>query len=200
MQAKTVVERFWSYVKKGEQNECWNWVNRTKWQRYGRLRNGKKKVYVHRLSYEIHIGPIPEGMEVCHTCDNGYCVNPNHLFLGSHKNNMEDMVSKGRQGRAFGNKNGTHTHPERVARGDKQGLRLHPEKAARGDRNGARLHPETRPRGEKCKGAKLTTEQVIFIRKEKENGVMQKDLALRFGVCEMTISRIMTKKNWKEVS
>ena len=92
---KTVEERFWSKVKKGA--ECWEWtgaVNKRN-KGYGRLDINGKQVRAHRLSYEIHYGPIPKGMEVCHICDNPPCVRPSHLFIGTHKDNMIDAGAKG---------------------------------------------------------------------------------------------------------
>lgn len=56
----------------------------------------------HRVMWELGIGPIPNGIEVCHKCDIGFCCNPDHLFLGTHQDNMIDMVRKGRQTYEYG--------------------------------------------------------------------------------------------------
>ena len=61
-----------------------------------------KKVRAHRFSWEFHRGPIPDGMMVCHTCDNRKCCNPDHIFLGDGLANMQDMVNKGRHGSQTG--------------------------------------------------------------------------------------------------
>lgn len=64
--------------------------------RYGRHTSGGKKRLAHRVAYERANGPIPQGLEICHTCDNPLCCNPDHLFLGTHRDNMQDAIRKGR--------------------------------------------------------------------------------------------------------
>lgn len=92
----TVAERFWRYVDRPNSDSCWVWTSATGHNGYGQLWVGKRNRPAHRLSYEMHVGPIPEGMLVCHTCDNPPCVNPAHLFLGNAKANAHDMCRKNR--------------------------------------------------------------------------------------------------------
>jgi hypothetical protein len=92
----TIAQRFWDKVSKTE--ECWLWTGgRTAPGKYGLFTENKHRVTAHSFSWRLHHGPIPEGLEVCHTCDNPPCVNPNHLFLGTRLQNMQDCVSKDRQ-------------------------------------------------------------------------------------------------------
>lgn len=91
------IDRYWSKVVKGP--DCWGW-NGSSRLGYGIMpitRNGKRtSTSAHRFSYELHYGPFDPKLFVCHTCDNRACSRPDHLFLGTHKDNMDDMWSKGR--------------------------------------------------------------------------------------------------------
>lgn len=93
--------RFWSLVDKKKKSDCWNWKGFITKYGYGQMSTNKltSSRFAHRYSYVLHKGSIPEGMYVCHTCDNRKCVNPLHLFLGDHLENMNDMVRKGRAAR-----------------------------------------------------------------------------------------------------
>jgi hypothetical protein len=93
-------DKFWSKINKTK--TCWFWTGYTDSGGYGQFGSGKMRVKVHRFSYELFNGPIPKGQGyhgicVLHTCDNRTCVNPAHLFLGTHQDNMDDKVIKNRQ-------------------------------------------------------------------------------------------------------
>ncbi|RSK29880.1 HNH endonuclease signature motif containing protein [Hymenobacter metallilatus] len=88
------VQNFWDSVKK--EDRCWVWqrgLNRTG---YGQFCVFGSNIYAHRFSYSLHFGPIPDGMVICHKCDNPSCVRPEHLFLGTYSDNTQDAVQKGR--------------------------------------------------------------------------------------------------------
>ena len=87
--------RFWQQTQKGKDDECWLWTGASQ-KNYGTFTVDGKLVRSHRFSWTLHRGPIPQGLEVLHQCDNPRCVNPNHLFIGSHRDNMQDCVSKAR--------------------------------------------------------------------------------------------------------
>lgn len=87
--------RFW--VKVHQTDYCWEWQGYTNNQGYGVFRMPGRTVTASRMAYQIINGDIPDNMQICHKCDNPKCVNPTHLFLGTHKENMDDMTQKGRR-------------------------------------------------------------------------------------------------------
>jgi hypothetical protein len=89
-------ERFWAKVDISPEDKCWEWLG-AKSRGYGYTRDSHRNYRgSHRVAYELTYGPIPNGMLVCHRCDNPLCCNPAHLFLGTNQDNTSDMLAKGR--------------------------------------------------------------------------------------------------------
>lgn len=121
------------------ENGCLEWLAGKFKDGYGIFHIGAKTFISHRIAYFLYTGNDPTGLQACHRCDNPSCCNPVHLFLGSHKENMQDKTKKGR-----GN-------------------------PPTGDRNGSRTKPESRPKGGNHGLAKLTVDQIILIRADKRS-------------------------------
>lgn len=144
-----------SYMKNFD-NNCWIWNGSSDRDGYGMIQDCGKTKMAHRIGWEIYNGPIPKGLLVCHHCDIPSCVNPNHLFLETNKDNSNDMVKKRRSRK--GDKCSRRMYPELYPVGDDHWTRKFPEKIkklaeghrgekrignyAKGDEHGLRKHPE----------------------------------------------------------
>lgn len=100
------MNRFWSKVDIKGPDDCWEWQASMYPNGYGQFRLSKQEGYAHRSAWTLINGEIPKGMYICHKCDNRACCNVNHLFLGTHKDNMQDCSKKGRTS----NQNKRKTH------------------------------------------------------------------------------------------
>ena len=115
--AKRDAVRFSQKHKLNAKTGCWEWTAGVGVQGYGRFKLGGKTRFAHRVSYALHVAHIPEAALVLHKCDNRVCVNPDHLFIGTQKDNQQDMKRKGR-----------HTYGERSPNAkltDKDVLRMY---------------------------------------------------------------------------
>ena len=90
-----VKQRILDSIKKNE-NGCWEWQKRVTHFGYAQIKYRGTTCPAHRVSYKVFKGELPYGICVCHTCDNPRCVNPEHLWIGTHKDNAEDRVAKKR--------------------------------------------------------------------------------------------------------
>lgn len=163
------VERFQSKIQKGDsENSCWIWLGAKHIRGYGYFGvSHGKNVYAHRFSYEISHGPIPDGMCIMHKCDNPSCVRPDHLQVGTQKDNIRDRDQKKRT--ATGKRSGVHTKPENF-----------PTWALRGENNDR---------------ACLTQKEAEEIRELFSSGSMKTDkLALKYGVGRSTIYRVIRRE------
>lgn len=103
-QGNDPVAKFWKYCIPGAPDECWEWQGNIGTNGYGRFRCAGTTYATHRLSYEIHNGPVPDGLNILHKCDNPACCNPHHLFAGTDLDNMRDKAQKLRAPRGSENK------------------------------------------------------------------------------------------------
>ena len=98
-------KRFWAKVDRRSDDECWEWTACKNSDGYGSIYCEGRMLKAHRVSWEINVDEIPDGMDVLHHCDNPSCVNPTHLFVGTKRDNMLDAYAKGRKTQ-IGERNG----------------------------------------------------------------------------------------------
>lgn len=151
---------------------CWEWSR-------GRLKSGYGAAYVdgrqqvaHRVAYELVRGQIPKGMYVCHRCDNPPCINPDHLWLGSHKENMHDAIKKGRASKPPVHKGGDHWRLK---------------------------FPHMVEHGEDNPNAIMTDESVIGLRRDYVAGVPLDVLFSKYDVTRNTIHEYTSGRRWKHL-
>lgn len=178
---RNTLEDFQKRVSTGSLDECWEWTARRDRRGYGQFKMRGKPYVAHRLAWEIANGPIPEGLFVCHHCDNPPCCNVRHLFLGTSAENTADRDNKGRQFRG-----------ERCSE-------LRRATARCGDLSSARLYPESLRRGENHPCAKLSELDIFYIRGLAANGVIKEDIARAWGISRSLVTAIAKGRVWKHV-
>lgn len=166
-------DRFWAKVDKSAGPDgCWLWTGYTERGGYGRITDYWTKHLTHRYSYELAHGTIPEGMQVCHTCDVRNCVNPAHLWLGTLKDNMLDASTKGRM------------------TGNRSNNRLFGETSKQAKLTEAQVR-EIRERYEPQRRGRPLADEV--------RGPTVSDLAAEYDVSRTLIHRVVTRKAWPHI-
>lgn len=185
-----------------EENGCWVW-NKTGKNKYGMFWLKGKKRSAHRSSYEHYKETIDNGLFVLHTCDEPACVNPNHLFLGKHLDNMKDMLSKGRQAKGHRNHHCKLSEDEVLEVLNMEGSyedighKFNVNRATVGYIKTGKLWSHIT--GITYHRKHLTKEELLEI--TKLIGIMKSiDIAERFGVSKQTISSIRTGNTWSHIT
>lgn len=203
MQNKDLI-RFKNKIKIDEKG-CWIWQAQILPVGYGAfwLSSHKRSITAHRASWILHHGEIPDGLWVLHKCDVYSCANPDHLFLGTHKDNMDDMRRKGRQ-------------PKQIKKiPDHEEIKvLNLYLSGVGQRKIAKLYnvsqrciqrvlwertKKSSLKGEENGNSKLTRLHIKCIRWMRENGNTQAYLAKLFGIHITTVQRILYRESWKSI-
>ena len=204
-------EKFLCFVDVKGDDECWDWTGYIRPNGYRTFSTHGTPVYAHRFSWEMHNGPIPEGLFVCHHCDNRKCVNPQHLFLGSQMDNIHDAITKGRT--SVGESHGRRKLTVAQVLSIRKDPRFHKEIAKEygvstgtiGSIKSIRtwkclVDPEYTPHrniGEDHRSAKLTEEQVLTILSDPRS---QKVIAAEYGINPSSVFAIKHRRKWKHLT
>ena len=178
-----LIERFEAKFIPEPNSGCWLWTAATDGKGYGRFRVGsktdgtRKSAIATRVSWKIYCGDLPDDLCVLHKCDNPYCVNPDHLFLGTHTDNMQDCSRK-----------------NRTSKGDKHSA-IQKAHLPRGKDH--YLYGKPGFCGETNAQAKLTEDQVRAIRADTRTQMV---IAKDYGMTFQQISRIKNRTRWKHVA
>jgi len=210
---------------KNEENNCIEWIGWRDKDGYGGAYRNGKNIRAHRFSYELFIGPIPKGKNVCHKCDNPSCVNPDHLYVGTQRDNMYDKVERDRCNLKCGEEAKvsrlTEAQVVEIIREKKSGTKVQRiiDKYAISkstimdimqgklwkhiDRDS--IEPYKQPKKDSIgrtvgnKFVKLTEKDVKDIKQKLMNNEKLKSVAEEFGVSGVFISKIRDEKVWKHI-
>jgi hypothetical protein len=175
-------ERFWSKVNTADTG-CWEWSASKCKDGYGTFTAGGYAIKAHRAAYALSNGEIPSGMVVRHSCHNPSCCNPDHLSIGTQRDNIQDMLDAGRQFSELRKKPKTTHHAAKIGQAVRQYR--------------ARLRAEGIPHSGR---QKLTDEQVRALRFAYGAGAKLNDLSHQFGICKSAVIRVVKKRTYAHVA